>query len=97
MINADMRFYDYYTFGEKNEYGQPELSPEVRGSILMSIYTTSTSVQDNINYKNAQYIGLTHANINDKYVIQYGKNKLKVLYVIDAGPRLFNQVFMGDM
>lgn len=97
MINADMRSYDYYTFGEKNEYGQPELSPEVRGSILMSIYTTSTSVQDNINYKNAQYIGLTHANINDKYVIQYGNNKLKVLYVIDAGPRLFKQVFMGDM
>ena len=97
MINANMRSYDYYTFGEKNEYGQPELSPEVRGSILMSIYTTSTSVQDNINYKNAQYIGLTHANINDKYVIQYGKNKLKVLYVIDAGPQLFKQVFMGDM
>ena len=97
MINTDMHLYNYFTYGEDDGYGMPALSTEAKGKIKMAINLTSQSIQDNINYKNAQYIGLTHANINDKYVIQYGNNKLKVLYVIDAGPRLFKQVFMGDM
>lgn len=94
MINNGMRFYDYYTYGEENAYGQPQLS-EVQGTIKMAINTTSQFVQDNIQYKNATYIGLTFAPVNDRYVIQYGDVKLKVLYVNKAGR--MTQVFMGEM
>lgn len=93
MINADMRSYDYFLYGEEDRYGQPQLSDTIQGSVKMSIYSTSTNIQDNINYKNAEFIGLTKdSNICDKYVIQYGIDKLKVLYVISKG-RL-KQVFM---
>ena len=93
MINADMRSYDYFLYGEEDKYGQPQLSDTVQGSIRISIYSTSTNIQDNINYKNAEFIGLTKdSNICDKYVIQYGTDKLKVLYVIPKG-RL-KQVFL---
>lgn len=94
MINADMRFYNYYTYGEADSYGQPQLSEDVKGSVKMAIYDSSKSVQDNVNYLNANYIGLTHdTNINDTYVIQYGNLKLKVLYVNPNGR--FKQVFLG--
>ena len=93
MINADMRSYDYFLYGEDDEYGQPQLSDIAQGSVKMSIYSTSTSIQDNINYKNAEFVGLTKdSNICDKYVIQYGTDKLKVLYIIPKG-RL-KQVFL---
>ena len=93
MINADMRSYDYFLYGEEDKYGQPQLSDTVQGSVKMSIYSTSINIQDNINYKNAEFIGLTKdSNICDKYVIQYGIDKLKVLYVISKG-RL-KQVFL---
>lgn len=93
MINADMRSYDYFLYGEEDKYGQPQLSDTIQGSVKMSIYSTSTNIQDNINYKNAEFIGLTKdSNICDKYVIQYGIDKLKVLYVISKG-RL-KQVFL---
>lgn len=95
MINANMRIYDYYTYGDSNAYGQPQLSKDVKGSIKMAINITSQSVQDNINYSGAQYIGLTHAEVTDKYVIQYGDSKLKVLYVNPLGR--YKQVFMTGM
>ena len=95
MISNKMRFYDYYTYGESNAYGQPQLSKEVQGTIKMAINTTSQFIQDNIQYKNATYLGLTFAPINNKYVIQYGDIKLKVLYVNSAGR--MTQVFMGEM
>lgn len=96
MINSKMRLYDYYTFGENNEYGQPQLSQDAQGSIKMAINITSQYIQDNIQYKNATYVGLTHdADVNDKYVIQYGNIKLKVLYVNPSGR--MKQVFMGEM
>ena len=96
MISADMRLYNYYLYGENNAYGQPVLSDEIKGQIKIAIYTTSQSVQDNINYKGANYIGLTHdADVNDKYVIAFGDEKLKVLYVNPNGR--FKQVFMGAM
>lgn len=93
MINADMRLYDYFTFGNEDEYGQPQISDNVVGQIKMAINLTSQSIQDNINYKDSQYVGLTHANVNDTYVIQYGDERLKVLYVNPKG-RL-KQVFMA--
>jgi hypothetical protein len=95
MINNKMRNYDYFTYGENNSYGQPQLSETVQGTIKMAINVTSQYVQDNIQYKNATYVGLTFASVNDKYVIQYGDVKLKVLYVNPAGR--MNQVFMSEM
>ena len=62
---------------------------------MMAINLTSQSVQDNINYKDANYMGLTHAKVDDTYIIQYGEERLKVLYVNPFG-RL-NQVFMKLM
>lgn len=93
MINANMRLYDYFTFGTEDEYGQAQLSAEPVGQIKMAINITSQSVQDNINYTGAQYIGLTHAKVDDTYVIVVGNERLKVLYVNPTG-RL-NQVFMA--
>ena len=96
MINATMRTYDYFTFGGKDEYGQEILSPEAQGTIRLAIYTLSTTIGTNINYKDATYIALTHnKSINDSYVIQYGEEKLKVLYTIPLGR--YNQVFLAEM
>lgn len=96
MIANNMRAYDYFTFGEPNAYGQPQLSAEPKGKVKMSIYTTSQNIQGNINYTNASYIGLTHDSaISDSYVIQYGENRLKVLYVNKQGR--FYQVFMAKV
>lgn len=91
-----MRTYPYFTFGDNDGYGQPALSAEPVGEIKIAINITSQSIQDNINYKNAAYIGLTHDKaVNDSYVIQYGESKLKVLYVNPKG-RLI-QVFLAEI
>ena len=96
MISANMKNYDYYTYGEPDEYGQAKLGKAPQGTIKMAIYTTSQSIQDNINYKGATYLGLTKdAKVNDTYVIGYGKEQLKVLYVAPAGR--YNQVFMVNI
>lgn len=95
MINSNMRTYDYYTYGEQNAYGQSVLSEEVQGTVKMAINTTSQNIQENIKYKGATYMGLTHSNINDTYVIQYGNERLKVLYVNPNGR--YKQVFMGEI
>jgi hypothetical protein len=96
MINATMRTYDYFTFGEKDEYGQEILSEEVQGKIRLAVYTISTTIGTNINYKDATYIALTkNKAINDSYVIKYGEEKLKVLYTIPFGR--YNQVFLAEM
>lgn len=95
MINAQMHEYDYYTYGQPDEYGQAQLSEEVQGTIKMAISTTSQTIQDNINYKGANYLGLTHnANVNDSFVIKYGEEQLKVLYVT---PGRLKQVFMVNI
>lgn len=95
MINTDMKLYDYYLYGDIDGYGQPTLSKETQGSIKMAIYTSTQTIQDNINYKEAQYVGFTHEDLTDKYVIQYGEEKLKVMYVQPKGR--YKQVFMGEM
>jgi hypothetical protein len=92
MINVDMRTYDYFTFGEKDAYGQDTLSDTVQGTIKIAIYNTSTNVQDNINYADCNYMGLTTAQLDDSYVIQYETEKLKVQYVQPKGR--FKQVFL---
>lgn len=98
MINADMRSYDYFTIGEKNAYGQPQMPGKDAtpvGQIKMAINISSLSAQDNVKYKDCSYIGLTHAEVDDTYIIQYGKERLKVLYVNSKG-RL-KQVFMKEI
>ncbi len=95
MINAGMRTYDYFTYGPEDEYGQKKLSETVQGSVKIAIYNTSTSVQDNINYTDCNYIGLTMALLDDNCVIQYGTEKLKVQYVQPAGR--FKQVFLQKL
>lgn len=92
MINAAMRTYNYYTLGDADDYGQNRLSDTIQGSIKMAIYNTSTSVQDNINYTDCSYVGLTMAQLDDSYVIEYGAEKLKVQYIQSSGR--FKQVFM---
>lgn len=82
MINSKSRFYPFYKYENKNSYGQLVLSNEPIGEVKLSIHTTSQSIQDNINYKDANYIGLTYSSLlDDKCVIQYGDKKLKILYV----------------
>lgn len=93
MINVDMRFYDYFTLGENNAYGVPQVSAEPVGKVKIAIYSTSTAIQDNILYKSAEYIGLTtDTEITDRYIIQYEQERLKVLYIQKKGR--FKQVFM---
>jgi hypothetical protein len=93
MIN-DFRFYKYYTYGDLDEYGQLTLPTIPEGQIFMSIHLTSQSIQDNINYSGAQYVGITHAKLTDKNLIEYNGKKLKVLYINDKGR--YNQVFMAE-
>lgn len=92
MINADMKTYDFYTFGAVNDYGQHILSDTPQGQIKIAIYTTSTSVQGNVNYSNCNYVGLTMAQLDDSYVIQYGTEKLKVEYIHPKGR--YKQVYL---
>lgn len=101
MINTDLRTYNYFSIGDNNGYGQATIikdengNPVVQGSIKMAINITSQGVQDNINYKNAQYVGLTQGNVNDKFVIDYEGSMLKVLYVNPKGR--YKQVFMSEL
>ena len=95
MINSNMETYNYFSFGEKDAYGQAKLSDTVQGTIKMAIYTTSQDVQNNVIYKDASYMGLTLGTITDKDVIEYGEDKLKVLYVQPKGR--FKQVFMKSI
>lgn len=95
MINAQMRLYDYYTIGDMDAYGQPQISTEPAGAVKMAINVTSQNVQDNIKYKDCSYVGLTQAKVNDTYVIQYGEELLKVLCVNSMGR--YQQVFMKEM
>lgn len=96
MINAQMRKYDYYTIGDKDRYGQPVAASEVKGQVKMSINLMSEALNENTLYSGAQYVGLTFDDeINAKYIIQYGEEKLKVLYVNPHGR--YKQVFLARM
>lgn len=98
MINANMRLYDYFTLGAKDAYGQatlPKLTDEPIGQIKIAIYESSQSVQDNINYKDCNYIGLTQNEVDDKMIIAYKNKRLKVLTVNSQGR--YKQVFLKEM
>ncbi len=94
MINTNMRSYDYSVVEDKNAYGQSQVSKEVKGTVKMAITISSQSIQDNILYKNCAYVGLTlDSSVDDTYIINYGKERLKVLYVNPMGR--YKQVFMS--
>lgn len=98
MINTDMRLYDYFTLGENDAYGQPQLptldsSPV--GQIKMAINISTQAITDNVKYKDCSYLGLTKDTVNDTYIINYENKLLKVLYVNPKG-RL-KQVFLAEM
>lgn len=98
MINTAMRLYNYFTLGELDEYGQrplPAADAAPTGTIKMAIDISSQSIQDNINYKDAAYTGLTNHKVDDTYIIEYENKRLKVLYVNPKG-RL-NQIFMSEI
>ena len=95
MINTDMRLYNYFSFGNDNGYGQPVISADPIGQIKMAINISSQSIQDNILFKDCTYTGLTMAQVEDTYVIDYEGKKLKVLYVNPKGR--YNQVFLKEM
>ena len=102
MISAQMREYNYFLYGEEDDYGQKTLikddngEPVVQGTVKLAINNTSTSIQDNIRYKDARYIGLTmDNNISDSYAIEYGDERLKVLYVNPQGR--YKQVFLNTL
>lgn len=96
MINARMKTYNYFRLLEPDDYGQRQLpsadaTPE--GQVKMSISVTSQSIQDNINYKDCNAIGLTYSSLlDDSCVIQYETDRYKVQYVNSDG-RL-KQVFL---
>ena len=98
-----MKSYNYYLYNPEDDiYGQRTLikdasgEPAVQGTIKIAINHTSTSIQDNINYREASYMGLTMSHkVDDTYVIQYGDERLKVLYVVPKGR--YRQVFMTSM
>ena len=95
MINAQMTEYKYFVYKE-NEYVEQVIDTTSSGTILMAINLVNKEVTDNILYTNANYIGLTLDNsITDKFVIEYGKEKLKVLYVNPQGR--YKQVFMAKV
>ena len=96
MIINKMRLYDYWLITVNEDYQQevlPDAATEPTGQVKLSIYPTSTGTQDNILYANCSYVGLTFdAEIDEKYIIQYGKERLKVMYIQPNGR--FKQVYM---
>ena len=103
MINAQMKEYIYYRYNSDTDaYGQLTLikdadgEPVIQGTVKIAINNSSTAIQENIRYKDATYIGLTlNKSIDDTYVIQYGDERLKVLYVTPQGR--YRQVFLNSI
>jgi hypothetical protein len=97
MINTNFRLYDCFSFGEENAYGEKAIDFSTpKRQVKMSINISSQSTQDNILFKDCTYVGVTHDKlIDDSYVIAYGNEKLKVLYVNPNGR--YNIVFLQGM
>lgn len=95
MISNQMKNYNYQTYIDRDEYGQPALSTDTK-EVKMAIYFASEAINENPLYSGAQYTGLTlDKGIAANCVIHYGDEKLKVLYVNSAGRYI--QVFMARM
>ena len=86
-----MRKYTFTYYADLDAYGQPHLS-NGKMSTMMAISVISNQISDSALYRDAQYIGLTQDAISDRCIIDYGDEKLKVLYVV---PGRYNQVYMA--
>jgi hypothetical protein len=90
-----MRDYSFYTLDGTDAYGQPQTT-DIVGSVKMAIYLYTQNVTDSIKYRECTYIGFTtDKSIGDNYIINYGKERLKVLYVNPVGR--FRQVYLKEM
>ena len=96
MINTQARLYNYAKLSEQlDSYGQP-IKTEEAGTIKMTINFGSEALQEHPLYSGAQYVGLTlDKNVDATYIIQYGEEKLKVLYTNTKGR--YTQVYMARM
>lgn len=92
MINNDIRDYSYFLLGDYDEYGQLTPTDKPQGTIKMAIYVLTQTVSDTSPYSEASYIGLTNSDIDDTYIVQYGEERLKVLYTQPRG--VLKQVFL---
>lgn len=71
-----MRDYTYKKYSSEDAYGQPALTDG--GSVKMAISVLNEQTTDNVLYKDAQYIGITHDAIDDKCVITTAMEKIEV-------------------
>ena len=98
MINARMKLHKYYTLGEVDAYGVPQI-PSIqdtpKGEIKIAINTFSVNNYTDIKFRDCTYIGLTLAEVQDNYVIRYGDVLLKVLYINPDGR--FKQVYLKEI
>lgn len=96
MIINKMCPYDYVKVRVNETLGQEIIPPSntaPEGQVKLSIFPSSTGTQENILYANCAYVGFTfNYEIDDKYVIQYGKERLKVMYRQPYGRMI--QVFL---
>lgn len=95
MITRNMRFYDVYTYGEEDEYGQAKLSELPIGRAKVCVEVASQAVRESIAYSGTQYIGLTNDTLDDTCVLELDGKRLKVLYVNNRGRK--NQLYLSDM
>lgn len=94
MINSKMKKYNYSKISENlNDYGEFVVN-QTEGTIKMTINFVSETINENSLYSSAQYVGLTlNKEIDSSYIIHYGEEELKVLYVNKEGK--YSQVFMA--
>jgi hypothetical protein len=89
-----MRNYEYCTYGELDAYGMPSVS-DAKGTIKIALEIASQEVNESVKYSGCTYIGFTHADIDDTYIIKTDDADLKVMYVNPRGR--FKQVFLREM
>lgn len=87
-----MKQYNYRTCEVFDEYGDAVISNDVKGTIKMCINVIS---QNNELFDGSTFLGLTQAEVNNTYVIEYEDLKLRVLYVQPKGR--YKQVYMGRL
>lgn len=96
MIIRNLRPYDFVKVRFNENLGQDIIPPNdaaPEGQVKLSIFPSSTGTQENILYSDCAYVGFTfNYEIDDKYVIQYGKERLKVMYRQTYGRMI--QVFL---
>ena len=82
MIATKMREYKYFRYVGEDEYGQAKLSDKPIGTVKVAIYLISEQPDGTIKFCKGMYQGVTlDKEIDDTYVIKYGKQLLKVTSV----------------